>query len=166
MALQKNSAKPAEKEVKKTPAKAATASKAAPAKATPVKKEAPAKAAPVAAAPVEKVEVPKIGRKELASLIRAKVTTAGAAISEKVANVVVVGLEEVIVEALVAGQQVVLPGFGAFSVVHKDAQERPNPQKPGEKIMVAAHNAPKFKAGSKLKERVNGGNETAEGEDE
>ena len=157
MALAKNSAKPAEKDVKKAPAKAA----AAPAKTTA---KAPAKAAPVAEAPA-KVDAPKIGRKELAAAIRAKVTTAGAAISEKVANVVAVSFEEVIAEALEAGQQIVLPGFGQFIIQHRPEAMKRSPAT-GEEVLVKAHNVVKFRVGSKLKARVNGGAETTEGGEE
>ena len=172
MALAKNSAKPAEKEVKKAPAKEAAApaktpAKAAPAKAAakaPAKAEAPAKAAPVASP--EKVDAPKIGRKEISAALRAKVTTAGAAISEKVANVVAVAIEEVIGEALEAGQQIVLPGFGQFLIQHRPEAMKRSPAT-GEEVLVKAHNVVKFRVGSKLKARVNGGAETAEtGEDE
>lgn len=159
MALAKNSAKPAEKEVKKAPAKAA-----APKAAAKTEKAVPAPKAVAAPAPA-KVDVPKIGRKEIAAAIRAKVTTAGAAISEKVANVVAASFEEVIGEALEAGQMIVIPGFGQFLVQHRPEAMKRSPAT-GEDVLVKAHNVVKFRAGSKLKARVNGGAETSEGGDE
>lgn len=111
------------------------------------------KLAPKEEAP-PKVVVEKLSRGELAELVREKVMGVGFAISEKVAQVAVVAFEEVIMEALVEGKQVSLPGFGSFSVVHRTAATRPNPQKPGELVEVPAHNAPKFKAGSRFKEVV------------
>lgn len=128
------------------------------------KNTAPAAAAPAKAAPEpveEAVAVVTIGRKDIAQRIRDKVIATGAAISPKVAETAAVAYEEVIAEALAAGEKVSLPGFGVFSVTAKAEMERPNPQKPGEKILVPAHNAPKFKAGSKLKAALNGGDEVA-----
>lgn len=158
MALSKNSAKPAEEK-----AKPAAAKKAAPAAKASKPTPAPvAKAATVEA--TAKADIPKIGRKELASAIRAKVTTAGAAISEKVANVVAVGLEEVITEALEAGHQIVLPGFGQFIIQHRPESMKRSPAT-GEEVLVKAHNVVKFRAGSKLKARVNGGSEDVAGDE-
>lgn len=164
MALSKNSAKQAEKVTPKAAAKpvAKTETK------TPAKSVAKASAkadAPAPAAPTPKADVPKIGRKELAAAIRAKVTTAGAAISEKVANVVAVAIEEVIGEALEAGQQIVLPGFGQFIIQHRPEAMKRSPAT-GEDVLVKAHNVVKFRVGSKLKARVNGGAETSEGGEE
>lgn len=164
MALSKNSAKPAEKVTPKAAAKPVEKTETK----TPAKSVAKASAkadAPAPAAPTPKADVPKIGRKELAAAIRAKVTTAGAAISEKVANVVAVAIEEVIGEALEAGQQIVLPGFGQFIIQHRPEAMKRSPAT-GEDVLVKAHNVVKFRVGSKLKARVNGGSETAEGGEE
>lgn len=131
----------------------------------PEAKNTPAKAAPKTApkasakpAPVTEVEAPKIGRKELAAALRAKVVNSGCAISQKVSEIIAGAYDECITEALVAGQEVNLPGFGKFQSIHKVAAERHNPAT-GEKVVVAAHNVPKFKPGSKLKEAVNGGSD-------
>lgn len=153
MALTKNTAK--------APAKAKEPANA------PVKKDVEAKkvAAPAPAAPVASAEdVLKLSRKDLATQIRAKVTTAGAAISERVAAVVVVAYEEAICEAIAKGAQVVLPGFGAFMVVDRAARVGKNP-KTGEEITIPASRAPKFKPGSKLKVAAGGGEEAAEGDE-
>lgn len=138
--------------------------------AAPAKEKAPAKSAAAKVVKVEEVKAAPavetlekavvISRKDIAAALRGKVSAAGMAISQKVAEVVSVAYEEVISEALAEGSKVSLPGFGVFSVVHREESERPNPQKPGEKVVVPAHNAPKFKPGSKLKAAVNGGEET------
>lgn len=141
---------------KNTAAKAASAPKNPPAKATAAKSPAPAPKATKAPEPV--AEVPKIGRKELAAALRAKVVNSGCAISQKVSEIIAGAYDECITEALVAGQEVNLPGFGKFQSIHKVAAERHNPAT-GEKVVVAAHNVPKFKPGSKLKEAVNGGSD-------
>lgn len=154
MAIAKNTAKVA-KPVEKAPAKtSAKVADKAPAKT--------AKAAPAPVVPETKPVVERIGRKDIAAALRLKVFAANAAISPKVAEICAVAYEEVITEALKAGKQVALPGFGIFSSVAKPAAIRPNPQKPGETINVPAHNAPKFKVGSKLKAAVNGGVDVAE----
>lgn len=143
-----------------TPVKAAAPKKAATKKpvATPASSTAQ-NLPPKAESPRD--EPAKVGRKELAEAIRAIVAHTGMAISSKVAGVAVVAYEQAIQEALASGAQVTLPGFGVFSSVPKAEQKRPNPQKPGEFVIVKAHNAPKFKIGSKLKAAVNVGNEDA-----
>lgn len=160
MAIKKNGA-----------ASAAPAKEAAPAaKAAPKTKAAPAKAAPAKAAanpvieasPAVAEKVEKVGRKELALALRSKVSATGSAISPKVAELAVQALEDCIQDAMAAGKQVALTGFGTFSSVARPESIRPNPQKKGETITVSAHYAPKFKAGAKLKAALNGGVEAGE----
>lgn len=164
MAIAKNTAKAAEPKAEETKAPAKV-------KAAPTKKAAPAKAATAdvkeAAPKAEKPTVVRIGRKDIAHALREKVQAAGLAISPKVAEVAAASYEEVLTEALAEGKQVSLPGFGVFTSVAKPEAVRPNPQKPGETITIAAHNAPKFKAGSGLKQALNGGADTEDdaGED-
>lgn len=171
MAIKKNTAPeaPVAKATTKTPPKAVATKAAAPAAkaatkakapAVPVAKESPAQAL---AAPAPAV---RVVRKELAASLRQKIIANGAAIPLKVAEMAVTLYEEVITEALVAGKQVALPGFGSFSSVAKAASNRPNPRKPGEFVTIEAHNAPKFKAGAKLKAAVNGGIADEAGSDE
>ena len=57
-------------------------------------------------------------------------------------------------DALKAGDKVSLVGFGAFEVRKRPARKGRNP-KTNEEIMIAASNAPVFKAGRGLKEVVN-----------
>ncbi|HHQ42447.1 MAG TPA: HU family DNA-binding protein [Chromatiales bacterium] len=57
-------------------------------------------------------------------------------------------------DALVKGEQVVLAGFGTFSVKERAARTGRNPQT-GETIQIAAARVPSFKAGKTLKDAVN-----------
>jgi DNA-binding protein HU-beta len=52
------------------------------------------------------------------------------------------------------GDEVVLTGFGAFSVKMRAARTGVNPQKPSEKIQIPAVKVPKFKAGKALKDEL------------
>lgn len=61
-----------------------------------------------------------------------------------------------ITDALTKGDKVVLVGFGTFDVVERAARKGRNPQT-GQEITIAAKKAPRFSAGSKLKEAVNDG---------
>lgn len=56
--------------------------------------------------------------------------------------------------ALKDGDNVALVGFGTFQVTAKSARTGRNPAT-GEKIQIAARNAPVFKAGKTLKDKVN-----------
>jgi len=61
---------------------------------------------------------------------------------------------EVIQAAVAAGEQVVIPGFGAFDAVAKPERTGRNPQT-GAQITIAASRAPKFKPGAGFKGLVN-----------
>jgi DNA-binding protein HU-beta len=56
-------------------------------------------------------------------------------------------------EALKAGEEVQLPGFGKFYVREQKAREGRNPQS-GEKMTIPASKVPAFRAGKSLKESV------------
>ena len=56
--------------------------------------------------------------------------------------------------ALKGGDQVVLVGFGTFSVRDRAARSGRNPQT-GETIQISAAKVPSFKAGKALKDSVN-----------
>ena len=60
-----------------------------------------------------------------------------------------------IADALKAGDEVRIVGFGSFSVAHRAASTGRNPRT-GEAIQIAASKQPKFKAGAPLKAAVNG----------
>jgi integration host factor subunit beta len=61
-----------------------------------------------------------------------------------------------IADALADGDRVELRGFGAFSVKKRDARVGRNPRT-GETVQVGIKNAPYFKTGKELRERLNGG---------
>lgn len=61
---------------------------------------------------------------------------------------------EGIIEGLKEKGKVTLVGFGTWTANEKEARTGRNPQT-GEPVEIAAHVAPKFKAGNKLKEALN-----------
>ena len=61
--------------------------------------------------------------------------------------------EEVVTEALKAGEEVQITGFGKFSVRERKAREGTNPQT-GQKMKISAQKVPAFSAGNALKEAV------------
>ena len=61
--------------------------------------------------------------------------------------------EQVVTEALKAGEEVQITGFGKFSVKERKAREGRNPQT-GEKLKIRASRVPSFSAGNALKEAV------------
>lgn len=63
------------------------------------------------------------------------------------------GVFEAISDALKAGDDVRLVGFGTFAVAARAASEGRNPRT-GEKITIAASKQPKFKAGKGLRDAV------------
>ncbi|WGL93933.1 HU family DNA-binding protein [Arsenophonus nasoniae] len=69
--------------------------------------------------------------------------------SEKALNALI----ETVTEALKAGDEVQLVGFGSFQVKQRAARDGRNP-KTGETLKIAAANLPSFKAGKTLKEAV------------
>jgi DNA-binding protein HU-beta len=56
-------------------------------------------------------------------------------------------------EGLAAGEDIAITGFGKFSVAHRNAREGVNPST-GQRMQIAATKAPRFSAGSKLKDAV------------
>jgi DNA-binding protein HU-beta len=61
--------------------------------------------------------------------------------------------EQVVTEALRAGEEIQITGFGKFSVKERKAREGRNPQT-GQKMKIAAQKVPAFSAGNALKEAV------------
>lgn len=61
---------------------------------------------------------------------------------------------EIVTENLKKGEEIVLTGFGAFSVKQRAARTGVNPQNPTEKIQIPAVKVPKFKAGKALKDSL------------
>ncbi|MBQ8451902.1 MAG: HU family DNA-binding protein [Clostridia bacterium] len=64
-------------------------------------------------------------------------------------------LVETVRDAMKADDKVTLVGFGTFVAKHKAASVRPNPQKKGETIKVAACNVPALKFGKSFKDSIN-----------
>ena len=57
-------------------------------------------------------------------------------------------------DALARGDRVELRGFGAFSIKRRDARQGRNPRT-GETVDVGEKNAPYFKTGKELRDRLN-----------
>lgn len=74
--------------------------------------------------------------------------------TKKAAGEQVDAILAVITEALAAGEEVAISGFGKFSVTERAAREGRNPAT-GETIQIAASKSPKFKAAKALKDSVN-----------
>lgn len=68
---------------------------------------------------------------------------------------VINGFTEVVGESMTRGDDVVLVGFGTFSVKERAARTGRNPRT-GEELQIAASKVPSFKAGKGLKDTVNG----------
>lgn len=71
--------------------------------------------------------------------------------SEAALNAMIASVED----ALVAGEKVVLVGFGTFEVKQRAERKGRNPQTK-EEIIIPASKAPVFKAGKGLKDKING----------
>ena len=59
-----------------------------------------------------------------------------------------------VIDAIAAGNEISLVGFGNFSVSKVAARDGRNPRT-GAALKIAAYNQPKFKVGQKLKDAVN-----------
>ena len=79
---------------------------------------------------------------------------AAADISKAAAGRALDAMVDSVTDALKEGDQVVLVGFGTFSVKDRAARTGRNPQT-GEPIEIAAAKVPSFKAGKALKDAVN-----------
>lgn len=77
-----------------------------------------------------------------------------ASLSKADAAKAVDAMMEVVGDALKAGDQVALIGFGTFLNRRREARDGRNPRT-GETIKIAAANVPAFKAGKALKDAVN-----------
>ncbi len=74
-------------------------------------------------------------------------------LSRKDATSAVDAALETVQDALQRGSDVSFPGFGKFHVAQREAREGRNPAT-GEKMQIAASRAPKFTAGSGLKQAL------------
>lgn len=66
-------------------------------------------------------------------------------------------LQDMIVEALASGGEFRLISFGKFHTQERAARTAGNPQKPGERVTVAARRVAKFTPGTRLRESVKQG---------
>lgn len=89
-----------------------------------------------------------MNKSEIIDLISAKTE-----LTKKDTDLVIQSFIDVVSNALGKGEEVVLTGFGTFSVTERQARTGVNPRTL-EKIQIAATKTPKFKAGTKLKEAV------------
>ena len=78
---------------------------------------------------------------------------AGAGLTKVDAKKALDATVEAVKEALVAGDNVQLVGFGTYSVTERPAREGVNPRT-GEKLTIAAKKVVKFKAGAELANAV------------
>ena len=90
-----------------------------------------------------------MNKAELAQVLSEKLN-----ISKKEAEEFVNTTVDTIIETMKKGEEVVLTGFGAFSVKVRAGRIGVNPQKPTEKIQIPAVKVPKFKAGKGLKDAL------------
>ncbi|MFA5946446.1 MAG: HU family DNA-binding protein [Patescibacteria group bacterium] len=75
-------------------------------------------------------------------------------IPKKLAEDLIENFEQLVVQALVAGDEVTIAGFGTFSARTRSARMGVNPRNPTEKIRVPEVRVPKFKAGKGLKDAL------------
>ncbi len=83
----------------------------------------------------------------------AKAVAGKTGLSQTAATEALGAVLESIESELAAGGEVTITGFGRFSVAQRSARQGVNPAT-GQRIHIAATQAPKFKAGSKLKTAV------------
>ena len=90
-----------------------------------------------------------MNKAELAQVLAEKMN-----LSKRETEDIVNTMVDVITTTLQKGEEVVLTGFGAFSVKQRAARTGVNPQNPSEKIQIPAVKVPKFKAGKALKDAL------------
>ncbi|MBT5229748.1 MAG: integration host factor subunit beta [Methylococcales bacterium] len=95
------------------------------------------------------MSIVKLNKSELIKRVQESTNSANRQIVSDIVN----GLLEEIGSAVVAGEQVDLPGFGSFSRKLRNERNGRNPQT-GETMVIPAKWAPNFKVGKDLKDRV------------
>lgn len=95
-------------------------------------------------------------KSELVDLLAARTS-----LTKNDAQKVLDSFQDVVSESLSKGEDVVLVGFGTFSVGERSERTGRNPRT-GEALVIKAAKVPKFSPGAKLKGAVNGNVETAE----
>ena len=87
-------------------------------------------------------------KKEIVALISKKES-----ISKVEANCMYEAVVNAIVEAIVNGEEVAIPGFGKFEIKQRNERKARNPQT-GEEVVIKAHKAVGFKPAKALKNTV------------
>jgi len=90
-----------------------------------------------------------MNKAELADKLAEKV-----GLTKKQAEDLLEAFEQTVIDALKAGGEVTLTGFGTFSARRRSARMGVNPQRPTEKIQIPEVVVPKFKAGKALKDSL------------
>lgn len=90
-----------------------------------------------------------MNKAELAQVLAEKLN-----VSKREAEDMINAFVDTVTSQLQKGDEVVLTGFGAFSVKARAARTGVNPQNPTEKIQIPAVKVPKFKAGKALKDAL------------
>ncbi|ATG97291.1 HU family DNA-binding protein [Mesoplasma lactucae] len=75
-------------------------------------------------------------------------------LSQAAADKIITSVFATISTSLVKGDEIMIPGFGKFSISHRAARTGLNPRTK-EKLTIPASKSVKFKAGKQLKESVN-----------
>lgn len=95
-----------------------------------------------------------MNKKELVLKVSERMSTEEKKVTQKAAGEYVDAIVSVITEALKAGDEVSISGFGKFSVTERAAREGRNPAT-GQAIHIESSKSPKFKAAKALKDAVN-----------
>jgi len=75
-------------------------------------------------------------------------------INKKDVEKVLDSFEEITINTIKGGGEIVLTGFGTFSARNRKGREGVNPRNPQEKITIPTVLVPKFKAGKVLKDSL------------
>ena len=75
-------------------------------------------------------------------------------LTKKQTEEVLDSFQELVIEELKKGGEVVLTGFGAFSVRTRSARMGVNPKNPSERLQIPEVRVAKFKAGKTLKDAL------------
>ncbi len=75
-------------------------------------------------------------------------------LTKKQAEEIIDSFEDLIIEELKKGGEVVLTGFGAFTARTRSARMGVNPKNPTERIQIPEVKVAKFKAGKTLKDAL------------
>ena len=96
-----------------------------------------------------------MNKTELINAVVEKINSGNSYQHKSTVSEVLNAFEKVVEEALAAGNEVQLTGFGTFHVAQTAERQGRNP-KTGEPLTIAASKAPKFKAAKAFKDAVNG----------